>query len=219
MVDLPDMPARIARLPRDHRGYPVPRFVAWIDGAPDFRVIRENAIADCVNGRRCWLCGDHLGANVAFVIGPMCAVNRVSAEPPSHRDCAKFAAKACPFLTRPHMRRREGNLPDDAVLPAGHMIARNPGVSLIWVTRASRVRLRPAPGGFLFDVGEPTATLWYAEGREATRDEAQAAIDSGLPLLRDLAEQEGTRAVKQLERQLANAVALLPPAELAEATR
>jgi hypothetical protein len=36
--DLPDgMPESVGRLPVDHRGYPVPWFVAWIDGKPEFR--------------------------------------------------------------------------------------------------------------------------------------------------------------------------------------
>jgi hypothetical protein len=33
------MPARFARLPADERGYPVPKFVEWIDGKPDFRCV------------------------------------------------------------------------------------------------------------------------------------------------------------------------------------
>ena len=37
MKPLPPMPSRIAALPVDERGYPVPWFVAWIDGKPEFR--------------------------------------------------------------------------------------------------------------------------------------------------------------------------------------
>lgn len=34
-----ELPRRMAELPTDHIGRPVPWFVAWIDGKPDFRVI------------------------------------------------------------------------------------------------------------------------------------------------------------------------------------
>ncbi len=44
-----------------------------------------------------------------------------------------FAAQACPFLTRPHMVRRENNLPKGASLTEGPGISipRNPGVSTL----------------------------------------------------------------------------------------
>lgn len=72
-----DMPPRIARLPVNDAGYPVPWFVAWIDGKPDFRVIGPAKLPKAVKEGRCWICGDKItGPTVAFVIGPMCAVNR-----------------------------------------------------------------------------------------------------------------------------------------------
>ncbi|MFD4569344.1 hypothetical protein ACFWOX_33905 [Streptomyces sp. NPDC058467] len=207
-VTLPTPPPRIARLPRNKVGYPVPWFVAWIDGQPDFRVVGIGKLDDAVRFRQCWLCGQALGANAAFVIGPMCAVNRVSAEPPSHRDCAIYAATACPFLTNPGMRRRGNNLPDEAADPDGIMIDRNPGVALVWISRTWRVRTDYR----LFDVGDPTETRWYAEGREATRSEVLASITSGLPLLRAEAEKDRrpAAALAELDRQYTRALALVP---------
>ena len=150
MTSIPVPPPRIARLPRNHAGYPVPWFVATVDGTPDFRIVRPGGIKDAVRFELCWLCGQRLGANAAFVLGPMCTINRVSPEPPSHRDCALYAARACPFLTTPHMRRRTTGLPGDIVDPDGEMIARNPGVVAVWVSR----NWSPIPGHRLFDVGE-----------------------------------------------------------------
>jgi hypothetical protein len=200
------------RLPMDpDRPYVVPWFVAWIDGKPDFRIIREGGIEEAHGLGLCWLCGQPLGAYRAFVIGPMCAVNRVAAEPPSHRECAEYAARVCPFLTRPNMRRRDTGKPDYAINPAGIAITRNPGVALVWVVKKYQ-RFSDSNGGFLFDVGEPVETLWYAEGRSATRDEVMASIDSGLPLLRDMAEQEGPRALTQLDQMHRAALELVPSA-------
>ncbi len=216
----PVMPARIAALPRDGKGRPVPWFVAWLDddgheatpdtGTPDFRIVASGKLRDAIVGQRCWVCGGILGQFKAFVIGPMCAVNRVSAEPPSHRDCAVYAAQACPFLTTPQMRRREGGKPA-TVEPAGTMIRRNPGVALVWVTRSYQ-QIRDPQGGVLLRIGDPTETLWFAHGRPATRAEVTASIDSGLPILREMATQDGPKAVRALERQHADALRLLPPA-------
>lgn len=202
---LPEIPRNIARL-RRHRGYPVPWFVADIDGEPDFRILKPNAIEEAWRWGWCWVCGRPTGTTVAFVIGPMCAVNRNSAEPPSHRECAVFSALACPFLTRPHMERREAGKPEGTVEPAGIMLRRNPGVALVWVVRKKNIKYRYG----LFNVGEPQETLWFAEGREATRAEIEASIESGLPMLREMAEAEGDGAVEQLKKQVAEAETLLP---------
>jgi hypothetical protein len=202
------VPPRMANLPRNKAGYVVPWFVAYIDGEPDFRVVRENGIGEALKYQKCWLCGQHRGANAAFVIGPMCAVNRVSAEPPAHRDCATYAARACPFLANPNMHRRERGLPEDRVEPAGVAILRNPGVALVWVTRTWQPF--KAPGGILFDVGEPIAVEWWAHGREATRGEVLASIDSGLPTLATVAREEGSEAEAELTQQVERAMGLVP---------
>src|SRR5262245_39698608 len=87
---LPARPPRIKRLPLDARGYPVPWFVAYVDGVPDFRIVDTPKIGVAWNKQRCWICGGQLGRYLAFAIGPMCAVNRVSSEPPSHLECAMY---------------------------------------------------------------------------------------------------------------------------------
>jgi hypothetical protein len=207
--DLPrPIPARIARLPVSRIGYPVPRFVAWVDGEPDFRLVDERYLEQSLRRKLCWLCGDVLGVHVTFPIGPMCAVNRTTAEPPSHRGCALFAVRACPFLSNPAARRRERGLPDGHVPPAGEMIRRNPGVTCLWSPRLFRpVR---AGAGVRLRQGDPEAVLWFARGREATRAEVEASIASGMPLLRDPAEAEGAAAVRELERLYAAAIQFLP---------
>ena len=204
-VPLPD---RMRRLPKDSAGRPVPRFVEWIDGVPDFRVMSFDHLRLAVRLKLCWVCAQPLGANATFTIGPMCAVNRVSAEPPSHLDCATYSALACPFLSNPARVRREAHIPDGAVVPAGISIPRNPGVALLWTTRSWKVE--PEGRGVLFRLGDPTRVEWYAEGREATRAEVMASIETGLPTLQEMATQEGQRAVAALETQVADALELVP---------
>ncbi|UQR65088.1 hypothetical protein LRP30_07480 [Bradyrhizobium sp. C-145] len=156
----------------------------------------------------CWVCGQPLGQYKAFPIGPMCAVNRAIAEPPSHLECAEYAVRACPFLTNPRMRRNEKNMPAGRQEPVGMMIKRNPGVICIWVTKEFRV-MRDGNGA-LFRVGDPTSVTWWAEGRRATRAEVDHSIE-GLPLLRSEAEKDGPEALAMLDRYIARAQRLLLP--------
>jgi hypothetical protein len=219
-----DIPTRILRLPRA-RGYPVPWFVAWLDdddkavergkGTPDFRVLYPGAVATAWTRKLCWICGGPLGAYKTFLVGPMCAVNRTSAEPPSHRDCADWSARACPFLTRPHARRREAGLPGEAQKPAGIMLERNPGVALVWTTKRPGLKTDP-DGGALFDLGPPDSVVWYCEGREATHDEVMDSINSGLPSLMHYVNTESERRV--VDSFVAQAMKLVPPALVADSS-
>lgn len=220
------IPDRIAALPV-HRGYPVPWFVEWIvyedghpvpapigEGEPEFRIMSAQRFRQAARTLDlCWVCGGKLGAHKAFVIGPMCAVNRTSAEPPSHRECAEWSARNCPFLTRPHMRRRDAGLPEgvDHENPntAGIMLTRNPGVAMVWVTRRPGYKRDPG-GGLLFDIGDPDSVSWWCEGREATRAEVQHSIDTGLPALEEVAREDGLPALRELARFVKRAEALLP---------
>lgn len=216
--ELPEMTTRIAALPV-FRGYPVPWFVAWFagetetlrgEGVPDFRVLASGSRSDAHNRRRCWICGEYpLGVHQAFVVGPMCAVNRTSAEPPSHFDCAAWAVKACPFMVRPHMVRREAGLPGETEEAPGLMLKRNPGVTLIWVTRKYGLRRLP-DDEVLFDIGQPEWVAFYREGREASRDEVLDSINSGLPSLREIAALQGDHALAALDRAVDEALLLLP---------
>lgn len=173
-----EMPRRIAALPLTDNGYPVLYFADTVNGKPDLRIMDRRKKNRCISEKRCWLCGQPLGRNLVFVIGPMCCITRTSSEPPSHYDCAIYAVKACPFLTRPRAHRREGDLPSEKVMP-GFGIARNPGVTAVWITRSYRT----FHGGELIEVGAPEKVEWWAEGRQATYPEVTKSIEDGAPLL------------------------------------
>lgn len=205
------MPARIARLPVDHRGFPVPRFVAMVDGKPDHRVVDARRFAPAIKNRECWICGEPLGRYLASLIGPMCAVNRIISEPPSHRECCEFSVATCPFLARPHAHRREAGLPEDAQDAAGVGLKRNPGVICLWIARDYRP-FKPQGGGILFQLGEPLETVWYTEGRIASREEVTSALYRGLPALIEVAHSESRAAEDDLAKKVAYAQVLLPRA-------
>ena len=209
------MPARIARLRRDKHGRPVPWFVADVDGVPDFRLLKPGAVGLAVTSKCCFICGTLFARQEprAFTIGPMCVVNLVSAEPPAHAECASYSAQACPFLTTPNMHRRDRQMPSGVAMPPGHMIMRNPGVVAVYVCRYNRAfTVKRMPDGLLFDLGaSPLFVEWWARGRRATRAEVMASIDSGMPELTDLAQNE-PGGLNQLNGQYRAAMALVPHA-------
>lgn len=186
MKPLEPLIERLKILPQDERGYPIPFFVAWIDGKPNFTTADQKKWYQAIREGRCWVCGQHLYAYKTFVIGPMCGINRTTTEPPCHKDCAEWSVRNCPFLANPNMKRNEAKAMGDN--PGGIMITRNPGVSLVWTTKTFKPY--KVENGHLIELGDPTTLEFYKEGRLATRDEINFSIESGLPLLLKVAEQE-----------------------------
>jgi hypothetical protein len=214
-------PFRIAKLPISDKGFPTPAFVAWLDsegknylpagtfGAKrDFRIIDHRYMDRCYRFHRCWICDEPLGRHRVFVIGPMCAVNRNTMEPPSHRSCAEYAVRTCPFMMQPRMRRNPaGDIQEHMSVPGIHL-DRNPGCYCLYETEHyRRIHVR---GGMLCRLGDPARVEWMTEGRPSTRAEVTAAIDSGMPFLMDIAAKEGPEAVKELAALRARVDAFLP---------
>ena len=200
------MSPRMEGRPVDHRGYPVPWFVTLHDddGNWEFRVLDPRRYAEAIRREVCWICGKPLGKKLAFAVGPMCGINRISAEPPQHFECAEFAVKTCPFMLLPKAVRREAALPE--ARSSELHILRNPGVMLIWETHSMRV-IRPNEWQTLFRMGEPERISFWREGRAATRAEIDESVASGCPALRDMAQKEGAldhyhELVEKFERLL-----------------
>ena len=202
------MPDRIKRLPV-YRGYPVPWFVAYIEGEPEFRAMEPQKWVDAVAKDLCWVCGDRIGRNMVFVLGPMCGVTRTTSEPPCHRECAIWAACNCPFLNRPHMVRREVEPELKAkTSTAGEHIDRNPGVALLWTTKKYTV-FRDAADKPLIRVGDPDRLEFFAAGRKATRAEIDESVRTGLPFLQGM-DPDNAGAQRELTRMLDVFTRLLP---------
>ncbi len=68
------------------------------DGTPDFKVIHEERRMECILDGLCALCGERLEKIKAFIGGEACMNNKIFLDPGMHKDCAYYAAKACPFL-------------------------------------------------------------------------------------------------------------------------
>lgn len=171
---LPPPPAHMRHLPIDARGYPVPWFVHWENGKPDFRTVDPVKFEACLRFSKCWICGDIMGGKKTFVLGPLNILNRVTSEPPSHWECAQYAVAVCPFLILPRAQYKNGN---GNYAPG--QIMRNAGVAAMWSTRKfSRV-----PGGRLLIVDEPSQVWWFAHGQLANRQQVLQSLEEGLPIL------------------------------------
>lgn len=208
-----EMPSRMRRLPITDQGWPQLFFAAVVDGKPDLRIADPRKKMYCYNRRKCWLCGGQLYLNLACVLGPMCVVTGTTSEPACHPECARFAAKVCPFLTKPRMKRNGVDIPENASMPGGIAIMRNPGCCAVYITRS----LRPMPLPdleLLFRVGDPVAVEWYCEGHAATREEVMESVRTGMPLLEAQCEKDKDPDASRsaLLTQLLKASTLLPAA-------
>jgi hypothetical protein len=196
----PDAPARIARLPADVRGFPVPWFVSWRDGAPQFPVIDAEKLGVAWRDERCWVCGERLGAWRGWVVGPMSVIEGATPEPPSHCDCAAFAVASCPHLSSAAAKPSTQHGPAAGYVAQANLSRTPSAATAIWVTRGRGATPFRANGGVLFKLEEPARVDWYAERRPATAAEVRSAIAVGLPILRQAAEAE--RRVEAFEARL-----------------
>jgi hypothetical protein len=204
----PHAPDRIARLPLDRRGFPVPWFVSWRDGLPQFPVVDAAKLGLAWSDERCWVCGERLGVHRSWVMGPMSVIEGATPEPPSHHDCATFAAEACPHLTT-DARYSDNFGAADGYAQQGNISKIRSAATAIWVTRGRGATPFRAGGGILFKLDDPARLEWYAHGGKATDVDVRQAIAAVLPTLRLAAEADRREA--EFERRLRWLEAWAPP--------
>jgi len=94
-----ELPAQMKDMKLDDRGYPIPYFVPFIDGKPDFRYQDERKRQTCIDRKWCSICGKPLiDRSFWFISGPMGFQNKVATDAPMHEACARFSIQACPHL-------------------------------------------------------------------------------------------------------------------------
>jgi hypothetical protein len=100
----PTIPDRIARLPKDRRGYPIPWNVLRADdGTPFFTINDDSRAWRALREQLCPICGERLGRWKWFVGGPRSAFHEHGwyIDLPGHHDCITFALATCPYLSMP----------------------------------------------------------------------------------------------------------------------
>ncbi len=114
------MPDRIARLPRDHRGLPIPwNVLRGTDDTPFFIVNDDRRHREALRRGLCPICGEALGRWKWFVGGPRSAFDPHGwyADLPSHHECATFALSTCPYLALPRYQRHVESIANAEKLP------------------------------------------------------------------------------------------------------
>jgi len=107
--DVP-IPARMANLPKDRRGYPIPVIVARDRaGEPLFTVNDSRATARQRAAGTCGICGGEIPlGEFIFIGGPVSAFHPHGAyiDGPTHAECATYALMVCPYLAAPRYTGR-----------------------------------------------------------------------------------------------------------------
>lgn len=107
--DVP-IPARMAHLPLDRRGYPVPEMIQRAaDGTPLFTVNDNEVTRHQLANNLCGICGGHIEVGeYHFAGGPVSAFHPHGSyfDGPMHGECASYAMQVCPYLALPKFLKR-----------------------------------------------------------------------------------------------------------------
>ena len=184
-------------VPRYMRGRPiwngfyVPYFVTWfkdrrqvhesvVGAEPHFPTIDKTREALCRRRRYCWICGRQMGTFMCFVMGPLSALQRISTEPPSHRECAVYAVQVCPFMVGGY------DMPENPATNEGQQVIeqmsiKNEQLNVIWVCHGYTLRpVDPSRGLFVYQMDHATDILLYHRGKPATLAQAMERINAAV---------------------------------------
>lgn len=102
------IPKELEHLRVDERGYPIPFFVGYHDGKPNFRYGDTFKRDICLAQKKCAICGKKLPRDFSYVItGPEGYANQIVSDAPMHRRCAEFTMDACPHIHFEKAQRKE----------------------------------------------------------------------------------------------------------------
>lgn len=149
-----EIPKELAHLKIDSRGYPIPYFVSYINGKPEFRFL-DGARLDMILERKvCHICGKKLPTDFFyFIAGPFGLLNKISTDAPMHRLCAEFSIFACPHLYRQKAERRDNDplaqslveerAKHDPGKPDTLFLVKADKIKITWIDRRPYIHFRP----------------------------------------------------------------------------
>lgn len=184
------LPPAVAALPRDPRGYPVPWFVAEVDGRrDDLRIACAEKRTLAFHRRLCWVCGQRLERKSAFIGGPLAVTNRVFGDWCMHPVCAVASMSFCPFLNG-DMRRRSGREKPDGAVPLEGAHENRPELAALAVCRTESVEMLREG---LFQAPSFYFVWWYRDGQRVPESEAQSALAAARRQIEEAAAAERRR--------------------------
>jgi hypothetical protein len=186
------MPDRIAALPKDPRGYPIPwGILKGPDGTAFFTINDDRLHWRAVKEGLCPICGERLGRWKWFVGGPKSAFDGDGwyIDPPMHHDCAQYALATCPYLAAPRWLAKQGvYIPKAEKLVPEYRALVDPTqdmtrpIVFVAVASAQVVLHKRGPRGLLAPFIRP---LWPLLSYEFWHLGHQVALSDALPLLRE----------------------------------
>lgn len=144
------IPARMAHLPKDARGYPIPFIVARTsDGAAHFTINDEVKVRHALERRLCGICGKLMHKTKLWLVGgPGSAFAKRGAyiDGPVHYECGQYALAVCPYLAMPNYARRiddrkvtDAQRKEFAIFSDPTMIPEQPEVFVFGCTRGINI--------------------------------------------------------------------------------
>ena len=127
------MPDRIAKLPKDDRGYPITYIAAYINGKADLGIQDYAKVLSCVNEWRCHVCGEKLGKLGYFIAYEPIQKRPRFLDPAIHRECALYSLMVCPYLANPSAKHRSSKMLPKDLTDLGEVTGRTYNVVLLGV--------------------------------------------------------------------------------------
>lgn len=173
-----EIPQRIAQLPRDERGLPIPRAVL-VDknGVPDFRVIDIQKWLKLLKFRCCGICGCYLGPKCYFVGGPMAIESKTFHDLPMHEECARYALATCPYLALPKFGYAKRIEHPDVQLyenPASSSERPEKFGLMCGRTDGLHARMHPEQGWYIMALGGELVE-WFTPGNQTSPDSGEVS--------------------------------------------
>lgn len=123
------IPDRVASLPRDERGYPIPYFIPIVDGKENFKYMDAPKQLRCATQRICMICGQKLlPKQYWYITGPIGRKNFTVSDPAMHEECARYSLAVCPHM---HYEKADRTTGADESPPEIVVLAKPPQVFLI----------------------------------------------------------------------------------------
>lgn len=183
------MPERIARLPKDTRGYPIPwNVLRGVDGFPIFTVNDDRKAWEALLKHLCPICGEKLGRWMWFVGGPRSAFDPEGwyIDLPGHHECIQFALAVCPYLAAPKYLGRI-DVPDPSKLPTGFdvlldetVISERPEVFVMVASNRQEVLNRAPLQPYVRPERPALGYEYWRHGRQIAESEAMPYLQAVL---------------------------------------
>lgn len=183
------LPERMAQLPRDSRGYPIPVVVARdvTTGQPLFIVNDSKVARQCVRKKLCQICGQRMIKELWFIGGPLSALapNGWYFDSAMHHECAQYALQVCPYLAmtgsraalREPMLEKISDRLGGTVLVDHTQMPGTPEMMMLVMAYGQQKSASPVPGtSYIRPLRPYHAVEFWREGRQLEFEDGMARL-------------------------------------------